>query len=110
MERIAIIENDMVVNVVNAPTDWVDPQGRETVLSPIGSGVEIGATRQPDGSWKMPPPPPPTKEEQQSNRAAAYTEEADPLFFKYQRGEATEQEWLDKIEEIRIRYPYPDEA
>jgi len=41
-------------------------------------------------------------------RAAAYTAEADPLFFKYQRGEATEQEWLDKIEEIRARYPYPE--
>jgi len=43
------------------------------------------------------------------NRAAAYRGEADPLFFKYQRGEATEQEWLDKIEEIRARYPYPEE-
>ena len=43
------------------------------------------------------------------NRAAAYAQEADPLFFKYQRGEATEQEWLDKIEEIRARYPYPEE-
>ena len=45
----------------------------------------------------------------QANRQAAYTAEADPLFFKYQRGEATEQEWLDKIEEIRARYPYPEE-
>ena len=72
------------------------------------------------GKWELwdepaaPPPPPepepPTKEEQQANRQAAYTQEADPLFFKYQRGEATEQEWLDKIEEIRARYPYPEEA
>jgi hypothetical protein len=38
-------------------------------------------------------------------RRAAYTAEADPLFFKAQRGEATEQEWLDKIAEIRARYP-----
>ena len=36
-------------------------------------------------------------------RAAAYREEADPLFFKYQRGEATREEWLDKIEEIKQR-------
>jgi hypothetical protein len=47
--------------------------------------------------------------EAKSNRSAAYTAEADPLFFKYQRGEATEQEWLGKIEEIRARYPYPEE-
>jgi len=47
--------------------------------------------------------------EAKSSRAAAYTAEADPLFFKYQRGEATEAEWLDKIEEIRARYPYPED-
>ena len=60
---------------------------------------------------------PPTPEEilaaelaaAQANRQIAYTQEADPLFFKYQRGEATEREWLDKIEEIRERYPYPEE-
>jgi hypothetical protein len=41
----------------------------------------------------------------EANRRAAYIAEADPLFFKAQRGEATEQEWLDKIAEIRARYP-----
>ena len=40
------------------------------------------------------------------NRAVAYKLEADPLFFKAQRGEATQQEWLDKVEEIKQRYPY----
>ena len=39
-------------------------------------------------------------------RAAAYTTEADPLFFKYQAGEVTKEEWLAKREEIRNRYPY----
>jgi hypothetical protein len=42
------------------------------------------------------------------NRAAAYATEADPLFFKAQRGEATEEEWLAKIEEIKTRYPYTE--
>jgi hypothetical protein len=55
------------------------------------------------------PPSPPSKEQQQVQRAAAYTAEADPLFFKYQRGEGTEQDWLDKIKEIRERFPYPTE-
>ena len=45
----------------------------------------------------------------ESNRQADYTQEADPLFFKWQAGEGTEQEWLAKREEIRVRYPYPDE-
>lgn len=41
------------------------------------------------------------------SRAEAYREEADPLFFKAQRGESTLQEWEDKVTEIRNRYPYP---
>ena len=43
----------------------------------------------------------------QQQRASAYTVEADPLFFKYQAGEVTKEEWLAKREEIRQRYPYP---
>jgi len=41
----------------------------------------------------------------QNNRANAYREESDPIFFKSQRGEATEQEWLDKVNEIKQRFP-----
>ena len=37
-------------------------------------------------------------------RQSAYQAESDPLFFKWQRGEATEQEWLDKIAEIKARF------
>jgi hypothetical protein len=38
-------------------------------------------------------------------RASAYREEADPLFFKSQRGEIDKQVWLDKVAEIKARYP-----
>lgn len=38
-------------------------------------------------------------------RQSAYQTESDPLFFKYQRGEATEQDWLDKVAEIKTRFP-----
>jgi hypothetical protein len=41
----------------------------------------------------------------EANRKAAYIAEADPLFFKAQRGEATMQEWQDKVAEIKARYP-----
>ncbi len=40
-----------------------------------------------------------------AQRAEAYRTESDPLFFKAQRGEATQQQWLDKIAEIKVRYP-----
>jgi hypothetical protein len=38
-------------------------------------------------------------------RRAAYAVEADPLFFKAQRGEATLAEWQAKVAEIKARYP-----
>jgi hypothetical protein len=44
----------------------------------------------------------------ETQRRNAYTQEADPLFFSYQRGETTEQDWLDAVESIRTRFPYPE--
>jgi hypothetical protein len=38
-------------------------------------------------------------------RIDAYRDEADPLYFKAQRGEIEQQVWLDKIAEIKQRYP-----
>lgn len=41
----------------------------------------------------------------EANRRAAYIAEADPLFFKSQRGEVEQQVWLDKVAEIKQRFP-----
>ena len=43
--------------------------------------------------------------EAEAFRKAAYIAEADPLFFKWQAGEGTQEEWQAKREEIRQRYP-----
>lgn len=43
---------------------------------------------------------------QKASRNQAYQQEADPLFFKWQRGEGTEAEWLAKVAEIKERFPY----
>ena len=48
-----------------------------------------------------PPPAPDTT----ALRRAAYAAEADPLFFMAARGEATQAQWLDKVAEIKARYP-----
>lgn len=58
-------------------------------------------------TWTPPEPLPPTPEQIKSMRQNAYLRESDPLFFKAQRGEATQQDWLDKVEEIKNRYPMP---
>jgi hypothetical protein len=41
-------------------------------------------------------------------RANAYRENSDALFFKYQRGTATEQEWLDAVQAVKDAHPYPE--
>jgi hypothetical protein len=53
------------------------------------------------------PPDPLTPEQIVALRQSAYQAESDPIFFKWQRSEATQQEWLDKIAEIKARYPDP---
>jgi len=57
---------------------------------------------------RLPDPVPqkPSNEQQSFYRKQAYADEADPINFMMQRGDATEQEWLDKIAEIKDRYPY----
>jgi hypothetical protein len=40
-------------------------------------------------------------------RREAYRLESDPLFFEWQRGEATEQAWKAKVAEIQKRHPEP---
>ena len=42
---------------------------------------------------------------QEHLRMYAYQQEADPLFFKAQRGEAKLEDWKSKINEIKLRYP-----
>lgn len=42
-------------------------------------------------------------------RRAAFAAEADPLFFKVQRGEASQSEYDALVEAIRARHPYPKE-
>jgi hypothetical protein len=43
--------------------------------------------------------------EMEAKRLSAYRNESDPLMFKWQRGEATQQEWLDAVASIKARYP-----
>lgn len=42
-------------------------------------------------------------------RAIAFRLEADPLFFKWQAGEGTQEAWAEKRAEIRLRHPYPED-
>jgi hypothetical protein len=43
----------------------------------------------------------------EAQRQAAYAQTSDPLFFQWQRGDATEQEWLDAVDAVKLQFPYP---
>jgi hypothetical protein len=47
-------------------------------------------------------------EQVEQARAVAYRETSDALFFKYQRGTATEQEWLAAVQAVKDAHPYPE--
>jgi hypothetical protein len=40
-------------------------------------------------------------------RAIAYRETSDPIFFEWQRGDATEAEWLAAVQAVKTAHPYP---
>lgn len=96
--KYAIVEAGVVANVVVADAPLADNWVETDQAGP-------GWLYQ-DGQFTAPPPVVPTQAEQETKRHAAYTAEADPLFFKWQAGEGTEEEWKAKRQEIRDRYPY----
>jgi hypothetical protein len=98
MSRAAKVDMSNTAIDVIVVDDFI-PEGYVACNSWIGVGMQFNAPE--------PIPPQPTREEQESYRKLAYEAEADPLFFMAQRGEATMEEWLDKIAEIKARFPYP---
>jgi hypothetical protein len=99
----AIIENGIVINTIVGELPESIPCDPSVGIGWAYNGTSFIAPVQPLSHA-------PTKEQQEAARQASYQLEADPLFFKWQRGSATEQEWLDMIAEIKLRYPYPEEA
>lgn len=97
------VELDEELPFTASPND-VEDYGRE--IYNLASAGEFGEVAQ----YVPPPEPgPPTPEQIAALRQAAYQAESDPIYFKWQRGEATQQQWLDKIAEIKARYPIAGE-
>ena len=82
--KFALLENNIVTNIIEAESIDVIPENGHYVKCP--DALNIG-----DNYMEY-------------FRGQLYIKEADPLYFKWKRGEATEQEWLDKITEIKARY------
>jgi hypothetical protein len=90
-QRIAenvIVANELWEGYVPCP-EWVS----------VGDSIDMPEPPKPPA----PAPEPLSPEHIEVLRRKAYQDESDPLFFKWQRGEATQQEWLDKVAEIKAR-------
>lgn len=70
---------------LSSPSGWV-----------VNDGVETRAEQVAD----------PRK--QKKLRRMAFQAEADPLFFKWQRGEATEEDYRAAVDAVRKRFPYQE--
>lgn len=97
-----VIADGVVVNAVLAEADFAAAQGWVLLPEGVGPGWLYDGKK-----FSAPPPYVPPKEVQEAARAEAYKLEADPLFFMSQRGEATTDQWLAKVAEIKARFPYP---
>ena len=102
--RFIQVQDNVVANVsvddsrTDAPSGW---QAHDTAQ--IGwsfDGVDFAPP-------SKAPEPTPTRAEQEANRQRAYAAEADPIAMQMLRDEATKNEWLAKIDEIKARFPYP---
>lgn len=83
--KFALLENNIVTQVIIADSEESIPKPGVWIECPddLGKGLNY----------------------MEYLRGKAYIAESDPIFFKWQRGVATEQEWLDKVAEIKARYP-----
>ena len=82
--------------------NWVEVTG----LSPmpgVGNGWKYVA-----GEWVSPVTPQSEKARMEMLRRANYSVDSDPVFFEWQRGDATEQDWLDAVQAVKDRFPYPE--
>lgn len=107
---------------------WIGPDPLDGSEAVEGLTVEFLARnrRTSRGNWVCRPEPvlaEPTPEEtavraaadheaalEDRDRAlrAALAEEADPLFFRWQRDEATKEEWLAAVATVKTRFPKPE--
>lgn len=103
MSRYAVVENDQIVNVVlveeggDYPTEGL--LALDSELAHVGIGWSLVGDE-----WVAPEPSEPEPEiDVDYLRYQEYIKPggADSLYMKWQRGEASEQDWLDEIERVR---------
>jgi hypothetical protein len=90
--------------VTEAPPQYSDKQFAQW----DGSDWVIQTVPEPEPEPEPAPVPDITREDVEGERRLAYQSDSDPLFFGWQRGENTEQDWLDAVQAVKDANPYPE--
>jgi hypothetical protein len=121
----------MVLHVLfdkDGSPSWIgsDPRVGSEPVEDLTLAFLAGHRRTTRGKWVVRTPAAPvqpTPEEEKLTREAAYqaqlaardaelrqalSAEADPQFFRWQRGEVTKEDWLASVEAVKARFPKPD--
>lgn len=95
--------DDTIHEVMPDDVVRITEEEHAALMAAQSAGKVIAAKR--NGTPEAIEPPSPTEEEaaiiREARRLQAYRDEADPLFFKWQRGECTKSDWINKVEEIK---------
>jgi len=102
VDIVVLAPGDKGDKTLSEHANWIEVTG----LSPM-PGVGNGWTYV-DGVFVPPPVPEPTRETLGAERRLAYRDFSDSIFFEWQRGDATEQDWLDAVQAVKDRFPYPE--
>jgi hypothetical protein len=113
MRTAAVLEGSEISNII-VIADGVDGDNllsetcvEITELNPQPT-LGVGWTYK-NGEFVPPPVSSLTEEEIRFARHAAYAapDGPDSIFMRWQRGDATEQEWLEAVQAVKDEYPYP---
>jgi len=102
VNTVALADGDAGDVWLTANPDAVEITGMEPA-----PGVGTGWTYV-DGAFIAPVVPPLTREQVEQVRLTEYQATTDPLFFEFQRGDVTEQAWLDAVQAVKDANPYPE--
>jgi hypothetical protein len=114
MNRVALIlDGETPVNAVIVAEgakgdEWLEANPNAVEVTGLDPQPGVGTGWTYDGEWVAPVSPPLTREEVELIRAEAYRMTSDPIFFEYQRGDATEAEWLAAVQAVKDAHPYPE--
>jgi hypothetical protein len=96
-QAVLSLQPDASFTVVDGAITWLSPNLQQPTKKEIDAEIARLSSEQPFLRVRI-------------ARHAAYAapDGPDAIFLQYQRGDATEQEWLDAVQAVKDAHPYPE--